>query len=118
MKLFYAMLQNAGLPVPVREHKFNELVLSKTGVPRKWRFDYAWLNEKVALEVEGGVFTRGRHTRGKGFMDDLEKYEAARLQGWVVIKCVPRTLITIKTLDMIREGLRLQREKYIYVVQR
>ena len=34
---------------------------------RRWRFDYAWPALKVALEIHGGVFTNGRHTRGKGF---------------------------------------------------
>jgi len=115
-KLFHSMLTSGGVSLPVREHKFNELVLSKTGVPRAWRFDWAWIPEKVALEVEGGAWTQGRHTRGKGFMDDMEKYNAARLQGWMVLRCAPRQLLTLKTLDIIREGLRMQREKYIYMM--
>jgi hypothetical protein len=54
--------------------------------PRKWRFDFAWPSRKVALEVEGGTFSDGAHTRGKGFEEDCEKYNAAILLGWKVIR--------------------------------
>lgn len=55
---------------------------------RRWRFDYAWPGLKVVLEKEGGVFMggRGRHTSGKGFTDDCEKYSVAASMGWLVIR--------------------------------
>jgi very-short-patch-repair endonuclease len=59
--------------------------------PRRWRFDFALVGPKLALEVEGGVFTRGRHVRPKGFISDCEKYNAATLLGWRVLRFVPRT---------------------------
>ena len=49
---------------------------------RKWRFDYAIPDHKIALEVEGGVWTGGRHTRPQGFLSDIEKYNAGTLLGW------------------------------------
>ena len=39
---------------------------------RKWRFDYANFDLKVAVEVEGGAFSNGRHTRGKWFINDMK----------------------------------------------
>lgn len=72
----------AGLPVPVAEHKFHPT--------RKWRFDYAWPDRLVALEVEGGVWAQGRHTRGSGFVKDMEKYNAAAALGWRVLRALPR----------------------------
>lgn len=61
---------------------------------RKWRFDYAWIPQAVAVECEGGVWSGGRHTRGGGFIKDMEKYnEAARL-GWRVFRFTPRQLKT------------------------
>ncbi len=54
--------------------------------PRLWRFDFAWPTLKLALEVEGGVFSGGRHTRGSGFVKDAEKYNAAAMLGWRVLR--------------------------------
>ena len=57
---------------------------------RKWRFDFVIgdhpLNEKIAIEIEGGVFANGRHTRGMGYIKDMEKYNAAVIQGWRVLR--------------------------------
>lgn len=67
-----------GLPVPEKEFRF--------APPRKWRFDFAWPAQKVAAEVEGGIWVRGRHTRGKGFLNDMEKYNEAGRLGWRVFR--------------------------------
>lgn len=71
-------IRAAGLPEPVRELKFHPV--------RRWRFDFAFVNEKVAVEVEGGVFSGGRHTRGSGFVGDCEKYNSATQMGWRVFR--------------------------------
>ena len=55
---FERLLRSVGLPAPVREHRFHQV--------RRLRFDYAWIEHKVALEVEGGLWTGGRLTRGSG----------------------------------------------------
>ena len=66
------------LPEPVSEYRFHPT--------RKWRFDFAWPDQMVAVEIEGGVYSHGRHTRPAGFMGDCEKYEAALLRQWVVFR--------------------------------
>ena len=72
--------------------------------PRRWRFDYAFPQHKVAVEVEGGVWIRGRHTRGAGFVKDLEKYSEAAILGWAVIRVVPDSLLTTG-LELARRAL-------------
>ena len=66
----------------VREYKFHSI--------RKWRFDFAIGDDpqiaKIAIEVEGGIHTNGRHTRGGGYSSDLIKYNAALLGGWKVLR--------------------------------
>lgn len=54
--------------------------------PRRWRFDFAWLEPMVAVEVEGGIRNYGRHNRPEGFQGDCEKYNAAALDGWTVLR--------------------------------
>lgn len=70
-----------GLPVPVPEHYFAK--------PRRWRFDWAFPSERIAIEVEGGAWIGGRHTRGAGYIKDMEKYNAAVLRGWRVLRFTP-----------------------------
>lgn len=65
---------------------------------RRWRFDYAWTEIKVALEIHGGVFTNGRHTRGKGFTEDKVKMNSAQLLDWIVIEA---TAAQVKSGDML-----------------
>lgn len=59
---------------------------------RKWRFDFADPFQKIAIELEGGVWTGGRHTRPEGFTKDCEKYNAAALLGWRVFRFTTKML--------------------------
>lgn len=72
---------------------------------RRWRFDYALPTFKVAIEVEGGVWTAGRHTRPKGFLGDIEKYNAAAALGWRVLRVTPGGLFAKEFLDTVREAM-------------
>ena len=85
------------LPGVTTEHRFHDT--------RHWRFDYAWLEQKVALEVEGGVYTNGRHTRGAGFIADMEKYNAATLLGWQVYRCTPQQLLSGNILATLEAAI-------------
>lgn len=75
-----AILKRAGFPDPVREYEFFP--------SRKWRFDCAWVDVKIALEFEGAAHTGGRHTRGPGYTSDCVKYSRAAICGWIVIRVV------------------------------
>jgi len=90
----------------VSEHKFCP--------ERNWRFDY-WIGEKiggprvpsyrVAIEIEGGVYTQGRHVRGKGYEADLCKYnEAARL-GWTVFRFSTGQVLRGEARDFLQRWL-------------
>jgi hypothetical protein len=92
--MFEALCRAYGIAEPVREHVF--------AAPRKWRFDYAWPSQRVALEVEGGVWTGGRHISATGFLKDIEKYNAAAVRGWRVVRCTPKTLLLPATFEMLK----------------
>lgn len=53
---------------------------------RKWRADFHLVGKKILVEVEGGIWSSGRHTRGKGYIGDMEKYNAATMMGFQVIR--------------------------------
>jgi hypothetical protein len=95
--LFFRVLDAKQLPRPAVEVRF--------APPRRWRFDYAWVDHRVALEVDGGVWTRGRHLRGKGFLGDMEKMNRATVLGWRVVRTTPDQLVSQATLDMLHSLL-------------
>lgn len=72
---------------------------------RKWRFDYAIPAHKIALEVEGGVWTAGRHTRPQGFLGDIEKYNTATLMGWRVFRTTPTELYRTATINLLKTAI-------------
>ena len=83
---------------PVREYQFC------TG--RRWRFDFAFPGDKlIAVEIEGGTWSGGRHSRGKGMEADMEKYNQASLQGWHVYRFTTAMVQSGAAIDMIRKAL-------------
>jgi len=66
------------LPEPEHDVKFHP--------SRNWRFDFVWSGAKVAVEIEGGIFANGRHTRGSGYEGDCTKYNAALDLGFIVYR--------------------------------
>lgn len=76
--LFDLLWREVGGEPFVREHRFDP--------ERRWRFDFAWPEHRVAVEVEGGHWHNGRHTRGSGFQADCIKYSRAVEMGWRVLR--------------------------------
>ena len=72
---------------------------------RKWRCDFAWPDRRLIVEVEGGVYTQGRHTRGSGFTKDLEKYNALTEAGWKVLRFSRREVTSGEALNVIQRVL-------------
>lgn len=77
-QFYWQALRPTDAPDPVAEYAFLP--------PRRWRFDYAWPDARVAVELEGGVYTNGRHVRPDGFTGDCVKYNHAALNGWRVLR--------------------------------
>jgi very-short-patch-repair endonuclease len=85
------------LPEPWKQFKFHPR--------RKWRFDFCWPIENVAVEVDGGTHSGGRHTRGAGHAADAEKRNEAQLMGWRVLVVTSATIKSGQAIDWIKRGL-------------
>lgn len=101
---FFAKLREAGVALPETEAVFHPV--------RRWRFDYLWREQRVVLEVDGGVFAKGedgqrggRHNRGAGWVKDTEKLNAAAALGFRKLRCMPRQLTSAEMIETIRETL-------------
>lgn len=96
-RLFGSMLMAACVPQPIYELRF--------APPRRWRFDFAWPEHMLAVEIEGGTWSGGRHTRGKGYANDCRKYNAAVLLGWRVLRFTTEMVANGSALAAIEEAL-------------
>lgn len=112
------LLDDSELPSPEKEYKFHHT--------RKWRFDYAFPEIKLAFEIEGAIFGRtitchacgstvkrrlkngktvlvregGRHNSGSGFVNDCKKYNEAAALGWRVLR-FPTTMHASDAVNII-----------------
>ena len=103
---FALLIRHAALDAGMEsEHRFAS--------PRRWRFDFAWPVEKLAVEIDGLVWNnRGGHQTVAGIMADCEKYETALLNGWRVYR-VPGPWLADRpwgVLDAVRQLLERQEE--------
>ena len=86
-----------GLPEPVREYRAIK--------GRKFRFDFAWVERKLLVEVNGGTYTKGAHSTGRGIARDYEKANLAVLQGWRVLSFDGKAIKSGEAVEIIRQAL-------------
>jgi very-short-patch-repair endonuclease len=117
------LMRAENLPEPKSQYRFYR--------GRRWAFDFAWPQKKVAVEVEGGTWGNpvtchacgktvrrqtkkgrwytvregGRHNTGKGFESDVEKYTMAALLGWRVVRVTTNHIRKGQAIDWIRRAL-------------
>lgn len=89
-------------PDPVAEFTFHPV--------RQWRSDFAIPSARILIEIDGGAWTKGRHTRGAGFIEDQAKHNAAAVLGYFVLRFVPADIKSGTLIDTVRKALN-QKEK-------
>lgn len=87
----------------VKEHRFHPV--------RRWRFDYAIPDRKIAVEVDGAVWVGGRHNRPAGYIRDMEKLNTAVSMGWLVLRVTTDDRFCIKTIKMIKDTMACRRNE-------
>lgn len=89
---FEALWRQVGGQELVHEHRFC--------LERRWRADYAHLPTQTLIELEGGTWTNGRHTRGGGYAGDCEKYNTATMAGWRVLR-LTTDMVTLEYIETL-----------------
>lgn len=121
-KLLLQIWRAAAIPAPQAEFRFHP--------ERKWRFDFAWPRRiqtitdtdgaaaatvyfpkkhfpgGVAVEIQGGCWARGRHTRGAALVKEREKLNHAAALGWRVLFCSPQEAFTKGFADLLKQALK------------
>ena len=78
---------------------------------RKWRFDYALPELKIAIEIDGGLFTGGRHSGGRGQLNDMEKMNMAASEGWLVFHFIPEDKFSQTLRECVTKAILLRKGK-------
>ena len=110
---FCFQLSQANLPKPTRELQFHP--------ERRWRFDFAFEEYQVAVELEGGTYLHGKVTQGKkqksrhltptGFYADCQKYAEAGILGWLVIRADAKMIKNGEALTLTKRAIEARSKK-------
>lgn len=98
LSLLLALLAYEKLPTPDMHVRFAK--------PRRWAVDLMWPAPlMVVCEVEGGVWVQGRHTRGSGFIGDIEKYNELAIRGYLLVRVTYAMIADGRAVEVIRRAL-------------
>ena len=95
---FAMQLDAVGLDGYVREYQ---------AIPgRRFRFDFCWVKERLAVEIQGGTYSKGAHSTGTGINRDYEKNNLAVLNGWRVLSFDTKMVKSGAALEVVEQFLR------------
>lgn len=93
-----AQCKMAGLVEPQREYRFHPV--------RRWRFDLAFPELRLAIEVDGGAWVNGRHNRASGWLRDQEKLNEAVVLGWRVLHVTPQQVSDWEAFTLVERAIK------------
>lgn len=102
-------IQAKDLPPPEREFRFHP--------SRRWRLDFAWPQLGIAIEVQGGTWNQGRHSRPRGYENDCEKLNAAQTAGWCVLQATSDMVKDGRAIRAIEDAMEMQTKSDLDVLQ-
>ncbi len=95
--LFAFQLDSLGVTGYVREFR---------AIPgRKFRYDFAFVEEKLLVEINGGTYTKGAHSTGQGIARDYEKIRLGQDHGWTVYPFDGKAVRSGEAVEIIRQAL-------------
>lgn len=86
-------LWQAHYPQLILEREFSDIAAweadyqeryAKSKRSKRYRLDFAHPDSRTGIEIQGGVYNRGRHVTGSGYERDCRKYNLAYTSGWTI----------------------------------
>ena len=102
-ELLAFQIKAVGLPDPVREFQFYP--------GRKYRADFAFIKQKLLVEIDGGIWSKGSHARPRGILRDMEKSNLASLDGWTYLRVSGADVKEGRALELIESAIKIYDEK-------
>ena len=105
-KFFAALAYSAkelGWGLVVAEFKFHPI--------RKWRADFAIPSAKLLIEIEGGFWIQGRHSRGGGGESDMEKYNTSSIMGYALLRFSPKQANNLSAVGIVGDWFDARRKE-------
>lgn len=97
---WHQVYQSIGITGCCPEYEF------ATELGRKWRWDFAWPDQRIAVEIDGGIWTRGAHGDPQRILDNMEKRNHGALLGWRVLSFTPQQVLkSTHAIDFTRRVL-------------
>lgn len=96
-ELAQMILHSRDIPTPERQFLYAE--------GRKLRADFAWPEHRLLLEAQGGVYTRQAHGSITGILADIDRSNAAVLNGWRMLRVTPEMVRSGQALELIRAAM-------------
>jgi len=98
---YLASIRALGVPEPMREYRF--------AFPRRWRFDFLYLGQMLAIEIQGGTHLHGRrsHAGKEGYEEDCRKRNTAILLGWRVLTFTRDMVKSLEAAQVTKQALGL-----------
>jgi hypothetical protein len=93
----FTRLEQHGLPLGEGQYRFVD--------GRQYRWDRAWPAQMVAVEVQGGVWVNGAHSRGSGVQRDCMKLSLGAALGWRCLPVTPEMIEDGSAVELIRQAL-------------
>ena len=78
-----------------REYRFHD--------KRKWRYDFYLPDYNLLIECQGGIWGNGKHSRGRGYMNDCDKMNEAVKMGYRVMWFTGEHVDKGSAIDLIKE---------------
>jgi len=97
---FLSACESTGLPTPIPEYKF-------AAPERQYRADFAFLEARIIVEVDGGVWRQGggAHSHPTNILRDMERTNEASIRGWRLMRFTPEELNKAQTFLMIKQAI-------------
>ena len=92
-RILLFQIRATDLPEPVTQWRFHPT--------RRWRFDLAYPDKLIAIEVQGGIWRKGAHSSGMGITRDCEKACEATILGWRLMPVTPEMIQDGRALNAI-----------------